>query len=266
MSDFIAGFSARADAAAHALTQAFALPTEGFAATDPRTRAGARPSGPVSFAPQPVGPKHFEPADREADPVDGWNPTDPERATEFTDPIATARAEGFAEGVAAALADRAAQDAEQDRDRALLNGLAEALGNDARIDREGLAKGLRQTVLYLVTRLVGEVGVSGDLLAGRIDAATDLLADHAESALLRVHPEDVTLLDGKLPPTLFAAGDPHVARGSFVLESASTIVEDGPDMWLEQLAQAIERVALPQGPAQGQTRDSAQDSAQDSAR
>jgi flagellar assembly protein FliH len=245
MSEFVAGFSARADVAAQLLVQAFSVPAEGFAAADVRARAGARPSGPVSFAPQPVGPKHFSPADRDADPVDGWNPVDPERATEFTDPIATARAEGFAEGVAAALADRDAQDAEHARDRALVDRLAAALASDARIDREGLARGLRQTVLYLVTRLVGEVGVSGELLAGRIDAASDLLADQAESALLRVHPDDVALLDGRLPATLFAAGDPHVARGSFVLESASTIVEDGPELWLEQLAQAIDRVALP---------------------
>jgi flagellar assembly protein FliH len=44
---------------------------------------------------------------------------------------------------------------------------------------------------------------------------------------------------------VFAVGDVHVARGSFVLESASTIVEDGPELWLEQLAQAIDRVAVP---------------------
>jgi flagellar assembly protein FliH len=31
-----------------------------------------------------------------------------------------------------------------------------------------------------------------------------------------------------------------------VLESAATIVEDGPDLWIEQLAQAIDRAALPE--------------------
>ena len=93
--------------------------------------------------------------------------------------------------------------------------------------------------------LVGEAGVSADLLAARVEAAADLLADKAESALLRVHPADVALLDGKLPPTIFAAGDAAVARGSFVLESASTVVEDGPTLWLDQLALAIDRVPLP---------------------
>jgi flagellar assembly protein FliH len=76
-----------------------------------------------------------------------------------------------------------------------------------------------------------------------------MLSDHAESAMLRVHPQDVALLDGRLPTSVFAVGDAGVARGSFVLESSSTIVEDGPELWLEQLAHAIERVAMPEGQA-----------------
>jgi flagellar assembly protein FliH len=99
--------------------------------------------------------------------------------------------------------------------------------------------------MLLLSRLVGEVGVSPELLAGRIGAATELLADAGESALLRVHPDDVALLKGRLPDTIFAAGDPGVERGGFVLESASTVVEDGPERWLEQLAQAIDRIPVP---------------------
>jgi flagellar assembly protein FliH len=108
-----------------------------------------------------------------------------------------------------------------------------------------MAGQLRQTVLHLVSKLVGEVGIAPDVLAGRITAAVDLLADSAESALLRLHPDDLPLVEGKLPATIFPVGDPHVARGGFVIESASTIVEDGPDLWLEQLAQAIDRVPIP---------------------
>ena len=119
-----------------------------------------------------------------------------------------------------------------------------ALATD-RLDRDRVATQLRQTVLLLVGKLVGEIGISPDLLAGRIESATELLADSAEAALLRLHPDDVALIEGTLPKSIFAAGDPNVARGSFVLESASTIVEDGPAMWLDQLASAIDRVAVP---------------------
>lgn len=202
---FIAGFSPR-NHTGDLIAQAFA-PT-GFAPADLRARA--------------AGPRPFD---------GGYDPFDTK-----PDPIAVAHAEGYAEGLAAAAA-------EQGRDRALADGIAEALSG--RVDRDQVARHLRQTVLLLVSKIVGETGVAPDILAGRIEAATELLTDTAESAMLRVHPDDVALLEGRLPATVFAVGDAAVARGSFVMESASTIVEDGPELWLDQLSQAIERVAVP---------------------
>jgi flagellar assembly protein FliH len=251
MSDFTAGFVARHEAVAQALHQAFEVPPEGFAPADPRTWATGRAdrtsrTGPVSFSPQSDGPRHFSPADPNTNPTEGWDPfeaADPAPPpAPFVDPVATAHAAGFAEGMAAAIAEIGET---AGRDRALLAELAEALRSDSRLDREVMARQLRQTVMFLVSRLIGDVGISPDILASRIDAAAGMLADNAESALLRVHPDDVALLDGKLPKTVFAVGDANVLRGSFVLESASTIVEDGPELWLEQLAQAIDRVAVP---------------------
>lgn len=231
MSEFQAGFAARHDAAAHILQAAFATPL-GFAPADLRDRAAA-----------PARPRHFSPADRSASPTAGWNPLDPAaEQSHFIDPIQTAHSAGFEEGLAAAAA--AARDSGT-RDEALLAALGEALTAGGRIDRERIARQLRETVMFLVTRLVGEVGVSAELLAARVEIATELLADSAESALLRLNPADVALIEGKLPATVFAAGDVAVARGSFVLESASTIVEDGPALWLDQLAAAFDRVAVP---------------------
>ncbi len=244
MSDFTAGFSARGAGVAEALQAAFAPRVAGFSAADLRERAIR---GPVHFAPQGGGdasPKHFAPANPGANPTAGWDPLDANAApTGFVDPVAAAHAAGFAEGVEATLAEL---DATGERDRALLTALTTALQADDRIDREAVAQRLRRTVLFLVTRLVGEVGISPDILARRIDAAADMLSDAAESAMLRVHPDDVALLEGKLPRQIFAIGDASVTRGAFVLESASTIVEDGPEVWLEQLAQAIDRVAVPE--------------------
>ena len=244
MSDFTAGFSARGQGVAEALQAAFAPRVAGFAPADLRERAER---GPVHFAPHQAGdtgPKHFAPANPGTNPTAGWDPLDATAPpTGFVDPVAAAHAAGYAEGIDAALAEIAATG---ERDRALLATLTQALQADDRIDRDAVARRLRQTVLFLVTRLVGEVGISADILARRIAAAADMLSDAAESAMLRVHPEDVALLEGKLPRQIFAVGDTHVARGAFVLESASTIVEDGPEIWLEQLAQAIDRVAVPE--------------------
>ena len=240
MSDFVAGFAARHDAAAHALQAAFApVGNAGFAPADIR----ARVAKPKSFAPEGAQPKHFAPADPDANPTEGWDPFDAAAApSEFVDPVAAAHKAGYAEGLAAALT-QGGEDFE--RRQALLAELARALTSAARFDRETMARQLRQTVMFLVTKTVGEAGVSADLLTRRIEAAADLLSDAAESAILRVHPDDVALLDGLLPKTVFSVGDALVARGSFVLESASTIVEEGPELWLEQLASALDRVALP---------------------
>lgn len=253
MSSFVAGFAARHDNAAHLLASAFAPPM-GFAAADIRDRATSVPRRPTGFAAQAAnaqpqssaapasGPKHFSPADKDHNPTQGWDPLDPGSETESVlDPLIAAHAAGYAEGLAAAAA---ASQGTAARDQALLVELAAALGTD-RLDRDRVATQLRQTVLLLVAKLVGEIGVSPDLLAGRIETATELLADSAEAALLRVHPDDVALIEGKLPKSVFAAGDANIARGSFVLESASTIVEDGPAMWLDQLASAIDRIAVP---------------------
>jgi len=248
MSDFTAGFSAgpgvRGQGVVEALQAAFAPRVAGFAVADLRERATR---GPVHFASQGAGgsgPKHFSPADPGANPTAGWDPLDataPPGA--FVDSVTAAHAAGYAEGIESALAEIAATG---DRDRALLKALATALKADDRADREAVARRLRQTVLFLVTRLVGEIGISPEMLARRIDAAADMLSDAAESAMLRVHPGDLALIEGKLPRQIFAIGDAAVARGAFVLESASTIVEDGAELWLEQLAQAIDRVAMPE--------------------
>lgn len=247
MSDFSPGFASRHQAAADALHAAFS-PPPGFSEYDITERArGGRsappaPAAPKSFSPEAPGPRHFSPADREANPTEGWDPLRPEDQGGFIDPIEAARQAGFADGMAAALKEMGEAKA---RDEALMAQLAEALQQGVQLDRDRIARHLRATVMLLVTRLVGESGVAPDLLLKRIEAAVDMLADSAESAVLRMNPADVPLVEGRLPRTLFPVGDEQVARGGFVLESASTIVEDGPDQWLEQLAGAIDRVAVP---------------------
>jgi flagellar assembly protein FliH len=233
-SGFTAGFVSRHDAAAAALVSAF--PVAGFE---------ARAVGPAAATGAGSVPRHFSPADPAANPTAGWDPLDPSVGETRIDPLAAAHAAGYEEGLAAAAVAAAAVRAEGERDQTMVARLLGELAAAGRIDRDAVARRLRDTVLALTAKLVGEVGVSPDLLAARIEAATDLLADKAESALLRVHPDDVGLLDGKLPATLFAAGDAAVERGSFVLESASTVVEDGPALWLDQLAETIDRLPLP---------------------
>jgi flagellar assembly protein FliH len=191
-SGFMAGFAARHDAAAQVLHQAFDRPSMGFAVHDLRDRAAS--DAPTGFSPQPTGPKHFSPANAASNPTEGWDPFD--AAVPCADPAAAAHAAGYAEGMSAGLMEAGLIG---ERDRALLIKIGEALRATERFDREKIARQLRQTVLFLVSKLVGEIGIAADILARRIDSAADLLADAAESAMLRVHPDDVALLDGRLP-------------------------------------------------------------------
>jgi len=242
MSSFSAGFAGRHNAAAKALHQSNAVAEDGFAPADLRARASA--GQPKSFSPQSPVPKHFSPAEPGTDPTEGWDPFDaPGGAAEsFVDPIAHARGEGFAEGLAHA--ESLARE-EHERNIALMQAITHALRDAGRIDRDQLALQLRKTIVMLVSKLVGEVGIAADLLAARITAAVQLIADAIETATLRVNPDDLPLLAGKLPSTVTPLADPTINRGGFVLESAATVVEEGPELWLEQLGQAIERVAVP---------------------
>ncbi len=237
-SAFVAGFSARQDDSAARLHRMFAARPSGFAPGDLIARIEE------AFATSPNG---YGPASDDAEPVEAEAPSvDPvaEATAEVVpfDPLVEAQRAGFDAGYAAA---RIEHDQQTARDVALLEEVATALKSDERLDRERIARQLRQTVLHLVTRLVGETGISAELLAGRVEAAAELLADQSESAILRVNPADVALLEGRLPDTVFAVGDASLTRGSFVLEAASTIVEDGPELWLEQLTSALDKVAVP---------------------
>jgi flagellar assembly protein FliH len=232
MSNFVPGLAARSDAIADALKRAFA-PPDAFAARAIAPRDAT--ATPRHFAPEAPGHK----------PTQGWDMFEAGKAVDpapFVDPVAAARAAGYAEGLAAG---RAEADAAMAAQTALLTQVSEALSRAAHVDRARMAGHLRQTVLHLVTRMIGEAGVAPDILAARIEAATDLLADSAESAMLRLHPDDVALVQDHLPRNVFPVGDAQLKRGAFVIESASTIVEDGPELWLEQLAQAIDRVPIP---------------------
>ncbi len=228
LSSFVAGFTGRRDAAGAALRQAYASKGVAFAPRD------------ITPAPPP---KHFDPADAGVNPTEDWDPFDANQpTTSFVDPLATARAQGYEEGLAAALANGGRLG---ERDQSLLDGLLAAIADDRRVDRERLAAHLRSTVLMLITKMIDEAGIDADLLARRVAAAAGMIGEDAESALLRMNPDDVALVEGKLPDNIFAVADPHVERGRFVLESAATIVEDGPDQWLEQLAQVIDRAGVP---------------------
>ena len=244
MSDgFVAGFAARHDLPRRARRRrSRPLPGSSDRLRGP-TPCPARIEAPTAAAGTPT---HFSPADPRRNPTAGWDPLDPRRERERLRRSARRRARRRLCRRACRRAQPSTQ-ATPTRDRALLAGLADALVAGRRIDRDRVARAAapdRAAPGHAARRRGRASRPTCSPPASR--PRPICLADAAESAMLRVHPDDVALLEGACPPPSSRSATPRVARGSFVLESASTIVEDGPELWLDQLAAAIDRVPAPQ--------------------
>lgn len=152
------------------------------------------------------------------------------------DPVAEAYERGLAEGEAAcraALEDEfAAREAARGRIEASL----------ARLDGDCLAamrETLRQTVLALCESAVLPLALDRDGLAARIDTALAMLTRAQDERVVLLHPEDLALLDGRLPEAVQFRADLSVERGGLRIETQDGGIEDGPSQWRRILAEAL---------------------------
>jgi len=213
----------------------FARGSAGFAPREADEMPGFTPRG-VAGVPDPA--PAAAPVFAEEEVADTIVEIEEEQPLTSAIDAAEAYAAGFAEGERMAQVAHAA-------DREAMGKLMASLSEGVTHDRPRFARRLQQTVLHLVTQLIGEHGVSADKLAQRIDNAVGLLADVTEPARLHLHPEDLRLLDGNLPTNIAAIADKAIMRGGFRLETMSAAIEDSPAIWLEQLAEALNRTAIP---------------------
>ncbi|PLK27635.1 FliH/SctL family protein [Novosphingobium sp. TH158] len=176
--------------------------------------------------------RRFAPPGPLAEPLP---PIEPE--TEPEDPLALAFSDGFAAGIESARAEAAAQ-AQADADA------REALGLSlSRLDAE-MAEDLRQrmvdTVMALCEATLVPFALDPDALAARVERAVAMLARADDERVIRLHPDDLKLVAGKLDQQWTVQGDPSLARGHLRVESSSGGVEDGPAQWRVALAEAFE--------------------------
>jgi flagellar assembly protein FliH len=143
-------------------------------------------------------------------------------------------ASGFDEGFAAG---RAEAEGERARLRALAAGL-EALRPEPTPALGGM---IAATVERLLTELMGQVRIDRDTLVARAIAAAALIGEETRPAMLRLHPDDLALLDGADLPVP-AEADATLVPGSLKLETAQGWIEDGPAQRLERLRIALDRV------------------------
>lgn len=152
------------------------------------------------------------------------------------DPVAAAWAEGHAAGLATALAEAEARRLADEAARARIELALARLDAD---QQELLHQRLIETVRVLCESAIAPLALDADALVRRAGQAAAMLARADDAAVLRLHPDDLDLVGGRLPPELPVEPDPTLERGMLRLEGRSGGVEDGPAIWRRALAEAL---------------------------
>lgn len=112
--------------------------------------------------------------------------------------------------------------------------LASAIELLAPAQNGALSSMLSAAVMRLVRQIVGEASVDPDLLRARVEAVAAFVEGEQGRNALRVHPDDIALLDG-CELGIEVVADPALSRGSVRLDTSDGWIEDGPDVQLSRL-------------------------------
>lgn len=145
--------------------------------------------------------------------------------------IEAVRAEAFAQGFNEGMA--AAQASEEEL-TAQMQALTQALEKLRPAASGTLSSMLSSAVIRLVTQIVGNAPVDAELLHANCAAVAACVEDNDAMPTLRLHPEDMMLIEGSDLGVKLVA-DPALGRGSVRLDTPDGWIEDGPDMRLSRL-------------------------------
>jgi flagellar assembly protein FliH len=163
-----------------------------------------------------------------------------------TEPAAPGAEALVAQGYAAGLAEgRRQADAALADERDALRRLAQGLEALNPAESDGLAGVLASAVGRLVAQIVGEVAVDAETLAARCQTVAAAVAEETTPQRLRLHPTDAARLAG-CDFAVAVVGDPLLAPGTIVLDTAAGWVEDSPAIRLERLRSALDKLGAPQ--------------------
>ncbi len=152
------------------------------------------------------------------------------------DPAEAAFSEGYAQGFEDASAQAMSQ-AEQDA--AARGKIETAFERLAEAEGLRLEERLRETVLALCEHTLAPLATDLDALTTRITRALAALRRSEDERMLRLHPDDLALLAGRLPDGVKVEADSSLARGELRVETAEGGLEDGPEQWRRALAEAL---------------------------
>ena len=157
-------------------------------------------------------------------------------ATPAFDPIADAYGRGYADGAQATTeqADVAAGATHAARAQ-IETALAQMDANEA--DR--FVQRLKETVLALCETVLAEAALAPEAVARRVAIAAAMFSRASDERVIRLHPEDLALVQGRLPDAWHCEPDATLERGAVRVETTSGGVEDGPTHWRLALEEAL---------------------------
>ena len=133
---------------------------------------------------------------------------------------------------------QAALEAERERD-ARREAIELAFARFDEASAAALRERLRQTVLALCEEAVVPLVIDPEGLALRIDKATAMLQRSQDERRVLLNPEDLALVEGRLPAGLLVEADATVERGGLRIETPDGGIEDGPAHWRRVLVEAF---------------------------
>ena len=163
-------------------------------------------------------------------------PPAPEPLPDVPDPGVAAHAAGYDQGIAEARAEAEAARAARESAWAGLTVAA------ARLDVEqtrALADQLRETVIALCETALAGAALDPAMLTRRVESAAAMLARADDDRVIRLHPDDLGLVQPRLPGDWAFAPDPLLPRGALRIEGRYGGVEDGPEQWHAALVEAL---------------------------
>ena len=163
-------------------------------------------------------------------------PAPVEIRAEVPDPIVAAHAAGYDQGVAEARAEAEAARVNREATWQALVIMAAQLNVE---QTRALADRLRETVIALCESALADVALDPAALARRVEAAAAMLARADDDRVIRLHPDDLELVQPRLPADWTPVPDPLLSRGSLRIEGRYGGVEDGPKQWQAALAEAL---------------------------
>ena len=163
-------------------------------------------------------------------------PPPPEPLPDVPDPVVAAHAAGYDQGIAEARAEAEAARAARESAWAGLTVAA------ARLDAEqtrALADRMRETVIALCETALAGAALDPAMLTRRVESAAAMLARADDDRVIRLHPDDLGLVQPRLPGDWAFTPDPLLPRGSLRIEGRHGGVEDGPEQWHAALVEAL---------------------------